>query len=272
MLPHATPAIVLTFAATDPSGGAGIQADLMTTCALGCHCLSVITAITVQDSIGVDRVEPVPAAILELQARKILADVPVNAFKIGLIGSAENVAAIASILADYPDVPVVFDPVLASGRGDSMATGAMIDAMRNRLLPRTTILTPNSLETRRLAGAKRAGVPQEPLASCARQLIALGCHHVLVTGTHEETPRVVNTLYGPSGVIRADPWDRLPDSYHGSGCTLASAVAAFLAHGFAIDEAVRKAQEYAWQTLFHAFRAGQGQLIPNRFFAHTAAG
>ena len=266
MLPHATPAVVLTFAATDPSGGAGIQADLMTSSALNCHCLSVVTAVTVQDSIGVDGVEPVPASLLTRQARKILADIPVDAFKIGLIGSAENVSAIVRVLADYPDVPVVFDPVLASGRGDSMATEAMIDAMRGQLLPRTTVLTPNSLEARRLAGQSPSDEQHSPLSQCANQLRALGSRYVLVTGTHEETPAVVNTLYGPSGVIRADTWERLPGSYHGSGCTLASAVAAYLARGLAIDEAVRKAQEYAWQTLSHGFRAGKGQFIPNRFF------
>ncbi len=266
MLPHASPPIVLSFAATDPSGGAGIQADLMTTSALNCHCLSVITAVTVQDSVGVDRIEPVAGALLEQQARKILADIPVNAFKIGLIGSTENVDAIARVLADYPEIPVVLDPVLASGRGDSMATATLIDAMRHRLLPLTTVLTPNSPEARRLAGNGREGTEDMPLGDCADQLLALGCRYVLVTGTHEETQRVVNTLYGRTGVIRADNWDRLPGCYHGSGCTLASAVAAYLAHGTPIDEAAQRAQEYAWQALAHGFRAGKGQFIPNRFF------
>ena len=266
MLPHASPPIVLSFAATDPSGGAGIQADLMTTSALNCHCLSVITAVTVQDSVGVDRIEPVAGALLEQQARKILADIPVNAFKIGLIGSTENVDAIARVLADYPEIPVVLDPVLASGRGDSMATATLIDAMRHRLLPLTTVLTPNSPEARRLAGNGPEGTKDMPLAHCADQLLALGCRYVLVTGTHEETQRVVNTLYGRTGVIRADNWDRLPGCYHGSGCTLASAVAAYLAHGTPIDEAAQRAQEYAWQALAHGFRAGKGQFIPNRFF------
>jgi hydroxymethylpyrimidine/phosphomethylpyrimidine kinase len=141
----------------------------------------------------------------------------------------------------------------------------MVIALRELLVPQTTIITPNSLEARRLA--IEDGEDSGPdLAECARRIIAGGCEYVLVTGTHENTPQVVNTLYGQAGVVRADTWQRLPGSYHGSGCTLASAIAATIANGLEIGDAVKDAQEYTWQTLKAAFRPGMGQHIPDRLF------
>jgi len=216
----------MTFAASDPSGGAGIQADILTLASMGCHPLSVLTAITVQDTMGVEAVQAIDADWVADQARCLLEDMPIDAFKIGAMGSVENIAAIAEILSDYPDVPLVLDPVLASGRGDELANDEMRHAMRELLLPQTTILTPNSLEARRLAETEDE---DEPLLSvCAQRLIEIGCEFVLITGTHEPTPQVVNTLYAKSGVVRTDSWQRLPGIYHGSGCTLASAIAAIL--------------------------------------------
>ena len=270
IMPTSVPPIVLSFAATDPTGGAGIQADLLTLSSMGCHALTVVTAITVQDTAGVEDVLPIDADWVSDQARVILEDMPVSAFKIGLVGSVENCAAIAEVVSDYPDVPLILDPVLSSGRGDEMATDEMIDAMREMLIPQTTIITPNSLEARRLADD--GGDEERSLEDCAKRLLEMGCEYVLITGTHENTPQVVNTLYGQQGVIRSDSWQRLPGSYHGSGCTLASAIAATLANGLDIPEAVREAQEYTWQTLNAGFRPGMGQHIPDRFFWAREAG
>jgi hydroxymethylpyrimidine/phosphomethylpyrimidine kinase len=258
------PPIVLTFAASDPSGGAGLQADILTLASMGCHPLSVLTAVTVQDTMGVEGVQPLDAEWVADQARCLLEDMPVDVFKIGVLGSVENIAAIAEILADYPDVPLILDPVLASGRGDELASEEMLHALRELLLPRTTILTPNSTEVRRLAEAEDDDEP--PLAVCAQRLIEAGCEHVLVTGTHEPTPQVVNTLYAKNGIVRSDSWERLPGSYHGSGCTLASAIAAMLANGLDLPEAVREAQEYTWNALAKAYRPGMGQFLPDRLF------
>lgn len=258
------PPIVLSFAATDPTGGAGIQADLLTLSSMGCHALTVVTAITVQDTAGIEDMMPVEADWVSDQARVLLEDMPVAAFKIGMVGSVENCAAIAEVVSDYPDVPLILDPVLASGRGDEIATEDMIEAMREMLIPQTTIITPNSLEARRLADD--GGDEERSLEDCAKRILEMGCEYVLITGTHENTPLVVNTLYGQQGVIRSDSWQRLPGSYHGSGCTLASAIAATLANGLDIPEAVREAQEYTWQTLNAGFRPGMGQHIPDRFF------
>ena len=263
---HLSPPIVLSFAASDPTGGAGIQADLMAIAAMGCHPLSVLTALTVQDTQGVDCVLPLSAEWIERQARTLLEDMSVNAFKIGLLGSVEAAATIARIVADYPAVPVVFDPVLASGRGDALADAEMMRAMRQDLMPRTTVLTPNSLEARRLVACGAGEAEQCSLADCARQLISCGCAYVLLTGTHENTAQVVNALFDSKGLVRSDPCERLPGSYHGSGCTLASAVAAALARGLPVGEAVREAEEYTWQTLAAGFRPGRGQFIPDRFF------
>lgn len=263
------PPIVLVFAATDPSGGAGLQADIMTLSSMGCHPLSVVTALTIQDTMGVDDVSPIDAEWVADQARCVLEDMPVAAFKLGLLGNIEQIAAIAEVVSDYPEVPLILDPVLASGRGDELVNEEMVIALRELLVPQTTILTPNSLEVRRLAAEDSEEGNEPDLAECARRLIASGCEYVLVTGTHENTPQVVNTLYGQNGVVRSDAWQRLPGSYHGSGCTLASAIAATIANGLEIAEAVKDAQEYTWQTLKAAFRPGMGQHIPDRmFWAH----
>jgi hydroxymethylpyrimidine/phosphomethylpyrimidine kinase len=203
------------------------------------------------------------------QARALLEDMPVAAFKLGVLGSTENIAAIAEVVSDYPDIPLILDPVLASGRGDELASEDMISAMSELLLPQTTIVTPNSQEARRLARAQHDedGEEEDPeLAECAKRILQLGCEYVLITGTHENTPRVVNSLYGESGLLRSDDWERLAGTYHGSGCTLASAIAATLANGLDMADAVREAQEYTWQALAASFRPGMGQAIPDRFF------
>ena len=216
-----SPPIVMVFAATDPTGGAGLQADIM----------------------------------------------PVAAFKIGVLGSLEAVAAVAEVVSDYPEIPLILDPVLASGRGDELASEDMLSAIRELLIPQTTIITPNSIEARRLSAEDAEDGDDNPdLAECARRILASGCEYVLITGTHENTGEVVNTLYNSDGVVRSDNWPRLPGSYHGSGCTLASALAATIANGVDMQEAVRDAQEYTWQSLKLAFRPGMGQHIPDRLF------
>jgi len=260
------PPIVLVFAATDPSGGAGLQADIMTLSSMGCHPLSCVTAITIQDTMGVEDVLPIDPEWVADQARAVLEDMPVAAFKIGMLGSIEAIAFIAEVVSDYPDIPLILDPVLASGRGDELATDEMVQGIRELLVPQTTILTPNSLEARRLAADDGDDNDNPDLAECAKRLIASGCEYVLITGTHENTPQVVNTLYGHDGIVRSDAWQRLPGNYHGSGCTLASAIAATIANGLSVAEGVKDAQEYTWQALKAAFRPGMGQHIPDRLF------
>ncbi len=243
-----------------------MQADLLTISSMGCHPLSVVTAITVQDTSGVDDVLPIDPEWVADQARAMLEDVPVAVFKIGLLGSVENIAAIAEVLSDYPDIPLVLDPVLASGRGDELANEDMLDAMRELLIPQATILTPNSIEARRLALDEDNEEDDPSLEECAKRILRMGCEYVLITGTHEQTAKVTNTLYSDRGVVSSDSWTRLPGIYHGSGCTLAAAIAALLAQGVDVPEAVKEAQEYTWQTLNAGFRPGMGQHIPDRLF------
>jgi hydroxymethylpyrimidine/phosphomethylpyrimidine kinase len=258
--------LVMSFAGTDPSGGAGLQADILTIASMGCHPLLAATAITVQDTSGVEDVMAVDPEWVADQARAMLEDVPVAAFKIGMLGSVENIAVIAEILADYPDIPLVLDPVLSSGRGDELANGDMLDAMCELLIPQATIVTPNSIEARRLALDEDNDEDDPGLDECAKRILRMGCEYVLVTGTHEQTPKVVNTLYAERGILRSDSWARLPGIYHGSGCTLSAAIASLLAQNVDIQDAVKEAQEYTWQTLRSGFRPGMGQYIPDRFF------
>lgn len=264
-MPRATPPLVMSFAASDPTSGAGAQADLLTFASMGCHGLSVMTGITVQDTAGVESMLALDADWVDDQARAVLEDMSVDVFKVGVIGSVETLQVIAEIAADYPDVPLVLDPVLASSRGEAFADDDLIVAMRELLLPQTTLVTPNSLEARRLAldDADEEGID---LAQCAARLCAMGAEYALITGTHEHTPEVVNLLYNADGLVRTDAWVRLQGVFHGSGCTLASACAALLANGLDLADAVREAQEYTWQTLVAAFRPGMGQSIPDRFF------
>lgn len=255
---------VLTFAATDPTSGAGLQADLLALASMGCYPLSVVTALTVQDTAGVESFLAIDPDWVADQARCILEDMPVAAFKMGMLGSTEIVTVIAEVVSDYPDVPLVLDPVFASGRGDEFAGDDMVSAIRELLVPQSTVVTPNIAELRRLADEDESD--DANLAECAQRLLDSGCEYVLVTGTHSNTPDVVNTLYHRGGVLRADAWPRLPGSYHGSGCTLASALAANLARGLDIGDAVYEAQDYTWQALSHAFRPGMGQYLPDRLF------
>ena len=267
-----TPPVVLTFAATDPSSGAGLQADILALASIGCHPLSVVTGVTVQDTVGVESIMPLEADWVNDQARAILEDVQIAAFKLGLLGSVENIAVIAEIVADYPDVPLIIDPILTSGRGDELANEEMQAAMCELLFPQATLITPNSLEARRLAFYEDTDeILHTSLDESAIRLLEMGAEYVLITGTHERSHDVVNSLYGTnnngaSGLIKAYHWERLAGSYHGSGCTLTSAIAACLAHGLSMEEAIQEAQEYTWQTLKNAFRPGMGQFIPDRFF------
>ncbi|MEN9725080.1 MAG: hypothetical protein RLZZ98_589 [Pseudomonadota bacterium] len=262
------PPSVMTFAATDPSSGAGLQADILTFASIGCHPLSVVTGITVQDTVGVENMMTFDADWIDEQARTILEDMQVMAFKIGMIGSVENVAVIAEIVADYPDVPLLIDPVLSSGRGDELANDNVQAAMLDLLIPQATLITPNSIEARRLAFYNDDSDEAEnaSLDESALRLLEVGSEYVLITGTHERTAEVTNTLYGADGLIKAYNWERLAGSYHGSGCTLTSAIAACIAHGLSMEEAILEAQEYTWKTLKAGFRPGMGQYIPDRMF------
>ena len=237
---------VLVFAGLDPSGGAGIQADIEAIAAQGAHALTVVTALTVQDNNRVREVVPVDAGLLARQAALLAASIPIRAIKIGIPGSlanAETIAAVVVRLREHdPALPLVLDPVLASGHGDPLARGNALAALAP-LLALATVLVPNGPE--------------------AAAIGAVDCPHVLVTGGHGEGDEVVNRWTGPDG-SREWRWPRLPGEFHGSGCTLASAIAARLALGEAMAQALENAQRYCNQSLADSYVIAPGQRIPRR--------
>lgn len=249
---------VLCFSGHDPSGGAGIQADIETLNWHHCHPCSVITALTEQNTHNVFELVVQPPEKILAQARTVLRDIAVDAIKIGLIGHVQTARAIHTVLKENPTVPVILDPVLAAGGGAPLADIDLINGIREWLLPCTTILTPNSKEARILAGN------EQNLERCAASLMAQGCDYVLITGAHETSPAVTNQLFHNGKLIESTAWERLPGDYHGSGCTLAAGIAALLAQGQSLPKAVVEAQRYTWQTLQTAYKPGTGQLIPNR--------
>lgn len=252
--------MVLVLGGLDPSGGAGLAADIEALGGLGCHPAPVATAITVQDTIGVSRFAAIDAELVVAQARSVFEDLPVAAVKTGMLASPETVVAVAALLRAYPDVPVIVDPVLGSGRGDALAVSPLQEALCALLVPRALLLTPNSNEARSLTPAA------DTLEACAQELLSLGSEFVLVTGTHETTPQVINRLYGNRRLLESFSWPRLPHDYHGSGCTLASACAAGIAHGASVLTAVAQAQKFTWEALRHGHALGRGQRLPDRYF------
>ncbi|MEJ2529283.1 MAG: hydroxymethylpyrimidine/phosphomethylpyrimidine kinase [Gammaproteobacteria bacterium] len=257
------PPVILCFSGHDPTGGAGVHADIEAIAAAGCHSASAITCLTIQDTHNVQQLLPVAPGLFRQQAQAVLDDLPVAVIKIGLIGDTGICHEIAALLQKYPQIPVVLDPVLAAGGGTELADGDLLQSIRMDLLPHVELATPNSLEARRISG-------RDGLLESAEEILAMGCKNLLITGAHESGSQVVNTLYQGS-INHQQPWEwpRLPGSYHGSGCTLAAAAAARIALGQPILRAVSEAQEYTWKTLDQANHFGSGQALPNRFFQQT---
>ena len=255
-----SPPSVLCLSGFDPCGGAGIQADIESIASMGGHAVPVITALTVQDTKNVYDVQSVDTSLFIDQTCKLLEDVSIKAIKIGMISSNNIIGAISTILKDHTDLPVIYDPVLAAGGGNNFTATGMLEAIKEQILPYTTILTPNSPEARQLSG-------QTDLKECGTNLMQLGCESVLLTGTHEDNEHVDNLWFNEGKYVETFSWDRLPHEYHGSGCTLASAIAALVAQGLDAFNAVNEAQDYSWNTLKHAYRIStDGQLIPSRFY------
>ena len=257
---------VMTFSATDATSGAGLQADVLTIASLNCNPLSIVTGVSVQDTIGVKGLTAINAELVNDQTRTILGDMEISAFKCGLLGSVENIRIIAEILEDYPEIPLIIDPVLASGRGDDLVNAEIMKAMLELLFPKSYLITPNNHEARRMVIEANENFEDLSIDLCAERLKLLGCKNILITGTEETTEKVINTLYEKSGTVNPFHWDRLPEVYHGSGCTLASAVSAYLALGFNLKTAVEEAQIYTWESLKNASKLGKGQYIPDRLY------
>ncbi|MET3138642.1 hydroxymethylpyrimidine/phosphomethylpyrimidine kinase [Undibacterium sp. GrIS 1.2] len=255
---------VLVFAGHDPSGGAGIQADSEAIAAQGAHALTIITALTVQDNDRVFAVHAVNADIIRHQVRVLLKQCKIAAIKIGIVAHRVNAECIAELVAEIvqsrpgmSDIPVVLDPVLASGHGDTLLLGDAPEQVIQPLLKVATLITPNLPEAQRLCPATGDLVQQ------ARQLLQFACRDVFIKGGHG-TGTQVNNHWFADGHHQQWQWDRLPASYHGSGCTLASAIAGQLAAGAPMAEALENAQRYTQDSLAQAYAIAPGQLIPCR--------
>jgi hydroxymethylpyrimidine/phosphomethylpyrimidine kinase len=258
--------LILTFGASDPVGAIGIQADLASFAAMGCHGLSVITALLLGDTTRIEDTQTIEADLVADQARIVLEDMPVAAFKVGYIGSIETVSVIAEIVSDYPDIPLILDP-FSTGLPDLGLEGDdMLIAIRELLIPQTTLLLLSTVELARFAETWREPTNADALMLDAMRIIDLGCEFLFVTGTPCDVHDVANTLFDESGAVRNDNWQRQPGTFSGAGNTLSATIAAMMANGLEVPEAALEAQEFTVAALAHAQRLGMGKLIPDRYF------
>lgn len=257
------PPAVLCLSASDATAGGGLPSDILTLASMGCHPLPVQTASVVRDTRGIEECEPLDTDILVAQLRTVLEDIPVHAFKLGYGGSVDNLVAIAEVLSDYPGVPLVVEPALYTGVGVDEDMAAVLTEL---ILSQTTLLVASRHEVLRLAGLDDDEAPPLSAEEAVARLLEIGVEYVLLTGGGDHGPQVINVLVDASGVVRTDAWERLPGRFVGAGATIAAAAAAALAHGMALPEAVREAQEFAQQALRHAYLPGMGRAVPDRFF------
>lgn len=256
---------MLSFNASDPVGAVGLQADLASFAAMGCHGLSVTTAILIGDTTGIEDAQDIDADWVADQARVLLEDMPVAAFKVGYPGSLESIAVIAEIMSDYPDIPLVLDPFQTSMPEPAEEAEELLVAMRELLVPQSTLLLLSAVELARFAETWRDALPARSTAEDVAELLKLGCPYVFVTHTGD-MQEMANTLYGEDGELRQDRWERQPGSFAGAGSTLSATIAAMLGNGLSVPEAVSEAQEFNVASLAHAQRLGMGRLIPDRHF------
>jgi len=267
-----TSPLILSFGALDPVGATGVQADLAAFSALSCTGLSVATALLIGDTARTEDMQEIDPDWMADQARVVLEDATVAAFKVGALASIEQVAAVAEILSDYPDAPLILDPFSSRlpATGDDEAE-EMATAVRQLLVPQATVLMLSQVELGRMAETWREDGGSD-VAADVTHLLGLGCEFVLVTGTPSggEAPKLLaNTLYGADGVVSHDSWSHYPGPFIGAGGTLSAAIAAFMARGLDVEQAVQSAQAYTVGALAHAQRYGMGKLVPDRFYQFT---
>jgi hydroxymethylpyrimidine/phosphomethylpyrimidine kinase len=250
---------------SDPVGALGVQADLAVFAALGCHALTVQTGLLVSDTARVYNMQEADTDWLVDQARMLLEDMPVAAIKAGALANVEQASAIAEIVSDYPDVPLILDPFLSSLPDSGLHDDDMITATRQILVPQATVLMCSQVELARMAETWREGTSEGMLELDVAELTGSGCEYVLVTGTGSGG-KGANTLYDADGVRAKLDWQHLAGSFLGAGCTLSAALAALVARGQDIESALAAAQEYTSRALASAQRFGMGKCIPNRFY------
>lgn len=258
-----SPPIVLCFGLADPTGASGLQADLLTLASMGCHGVTVLTGYTVSDSAGCDEVISIDPETVATQARKLLEDMPVAAFKIGATTRAEIVSAIAEVVADYDAVPLILAPDFTLGDEHVLSADELREAISELLAPQTTVLVADHGDLLQLAQPD-SDADAPTLANALNEILSAGCEYILAG--ESGTLQTIYTLYGEEGQIRQDSWQRGPHRILGTNDTLATAIAALLANGLEPPDAIREAQEYLHQANRYAFRPGMGAYIPDRFF------
>ena len=252
--------VIMSFSANDPTGGSGIQADIETIGTLGGHCAPIITCITARDTANLYQFSPCDPRIVQAQAKAVLEDIPIAAFKIGLLGSIENVAVVHQILKDYPDIPVLLDPTTQIGSQGTRLNIHLLQAINTLLVPIVKVCTPNITEAQMMAPEA------DTIDACAQEMMADGAEYVLITGNCQTPNKMINTLYCNFRRLETYQWDRLSLNYQGSGCTLSAAIATLLAQGLPATSAIFQAQQYTLECLKQAYRMGMGQHIPNRLY------
>ena len=246
---------VLVIAGSDSGGGAGVQADIKTVTALGGHAATAITAITVQNTLGVHGVHPLPVDLIEAQARAVLDDIGTDAIKTGMLGDADLVALVARLIAETGR-PAVVDPVMVAKGGASLLPADAVDAMRDLLIPVAALLTPNAPEAEALTGI--TVTDEDGQRRAGEALLGLGAQAVLMKGGHIAGDRVVDLLITPVSTTRYESGRIDTRHTHGTGCTLASGIACGLAQGLGLDRAVERARDYLLEAIRRAPGLGAG--------------
>jgi hydroxymethylpyrimidine/phosphomethylpyrimidine kinase len=266
-----TTPLILTFGVSDPVGAIGVQADVATFAALGCHGLSVITGLLVADSARVEDSQPVDADWVADQGRVLLEDMHVAAIKIGALATLSQVSVVAEIVSDYPDVPLILDPYLSALPDSGLHDDDMIEVLRQILIPQATVLLLSQVELARMAETWRDGGGDGDMAAAdAEELLHAGCKYLLLkcAASSRGDGAICNTLYGAEGQIGEFQWQHLPGPFVGAGSTLSAALTALLARGLPVHEAVAAAQDFTAGALQHAQRLGMGKLVPKRFYGY----
>ncbi|ERS06855.1 phosphomethylpyrimidine kinase [Marinobacter sp. EN3] len=242
----------------DPSGGAGIQADIQAITSIGAHPLPVLTCLTVQDTRNVYGAEAVNPELIKQQLECLAQDTPIHAIKTGALGNAAVVEVLVEFVQKHAGVPLIVDPVIKAAGGGDLADDALVAAMKDKLFARAEMITPNGIELAQLGGS------DDP-AEAARNLLQTGCESVLATGGHGTGIHIINTLYNHAPEPMEWEVERVgSNEYHGTGCTLAAAIAAGRAMGLSPRAAISQAQNYVHRALLHALTVGQGQRVPDR--------
>jgi len=258
--------LILTFGIADPVGSIGIQADLATFSSMNCHGLSVITSVLVSDTTCIKDSQQIDAECISDQARALLEDMPIAAFKVGTVDNVESVSVIAEIVSDYPEIPLILDPFLSIMPDIGQDSEDLLISIYELLIPQTSVMLLSTVDLSRLAEIWREPFSEDMISLDAMHIIELGCKYLLVTESPTTGSKINSTLFNESGIVKKDGWPRIPGSFIGSSATLSATTAAMLAKGLEIPEAISKAQKFTIATVAAAQRLGMGKLIPNRYF------